>query len=236
MKKITFLLLFMAFVLALTVNGAAEYQRSTVDVPEDLKLPEGAIPKLRDAFFKTQDWEGQVRLVVTITRITNSDKMYDLLYEIATWDINNGVGTTNTSTHARIIAISNLGESRSPRFINGLLSMLSAERLLDTRREASYALSKIGTAAPDANKAVIVNRLIELINDPQKYNFQNFNRADRQNKFYEDDMVVESMVNTLGAIGDPKSFACLLNIVNVKNHREETIQAAWYAMKKLKWY
>jgi HEAT repeat protein len=237
MMKPFFLLLSVLAMFLATGTLSAQYQRSTIDVPDDLKIPEGALPKLREAFFRTQDWDGQVRLVVTISRVTNDDlKKYDLLSEIATWDVNGGIGATNTSTFARVIAISNLGISKSVTYIPGLLSILNSDKLKDTRIEAAKALSLIGVAADDVNRMNIVTRLIELLNDPQKYNFLNFNRADRQDKFFNDDIVAESIVNTLGDIGDPKCFGALLNIVNQQNHRDETIQAAWLAMKRIRWY
>lgn len=231
-----FLGLLMAILPGALFSQGNTYIESTITVPADLALPEGSLPKLRESFMSALDWTQQVNLTVMVTKVTNSKKKYDVLYDIATADIRNAVSTTNTSTQARVIAISNLALSQDSKYFEGLINILTIDKLLPTRIAASRSISILATNAPKKDKDYAVDRMIQLLNDPQKYNYQNFNSAAKQDKLFEDDRAAEAIVITLGDIGDPKAFGTLLNIVTVKNHRDETVQAAWDAMKKLKWY
>lgn len=236
MKGLYLLLIALALFITGTVSGQV-YRQSTIDVPEDFAAPEGALPALSNQFFMTRDWDGQVRLTVMISRITNGTGKYDVLNHIGTFDVRGGVGTSNTSIHARVIALSNVGLSGNPKFAESLLFLLRQDKVLPTRIEATRALVNIVKATGNKDlELTVVSRIIELLNDPQRYDFVDFNRADRQNKYFDEDRAAEAMVIALGDIGNPKAFSVLLKIVNKKNHRDETIDAAWLAMKRLKWY
>ncbi len=217
--------LWIVFLMLISMNGYSVIDQSTAKVPETLKLG-GGLQQMREKFYKTSDFVQQLILVKMITKNQQEDR-YLLLEEIALWPIRlaDKYGEAkNLDPEAWQIAINALANSGKPQFSDTLSSIVKNAGNTDIRITAAKGLGKLKNPSS-------LDLLISLVRS--QYNYDNFRENDEQ--MFQDDRVVQAIVETMGEIGDPKVFTVLLGIVTKRNHRAATIQAAWDAMEKLKW-
>lgn len=213
-----------AFIL-LSTSSFAVIAKSTAKVPEHLKLG-GGLEIMRTKFYQTKDFNQQVILVKMITKNQQEDR-YLLLQDIALWPIRlaDKYGEAKIlDPEAWTIAINSLADSGKPEFSETLSSIVKNAGNPDVRIVAAKGLGKLKDPS-------VLKLLISLVRF--QYNYSDFRENDE--KMFQDDRVVQAIVETMGEIGDPKSFTALLEVVTKRNHRQATIQAAWDAMEKLKW-
>ncbi|MGC8765052.1 MAG: HEAT repeat domain-containing protein [Brevinematia bacterium] len=242
MKRVTFILF-----MLLALCGIGFSQEETLgtllspnvpieSIPKELALPDKVLPYLRTEFNnsigKQASFDVQFKIVLLITKITNvPTKKYDLLEEIIMWEVKNASKTEQktiaVSPDARVLAIDELSKNKDNKYIDVLLTVVERDTSVQPRIAAARALSRIG----DRNT---VPKLVELLKNQYGASRAKFKEDDPRR--FDDDRVAEAIIITLGDIGDPRAFPVLLQtVMNPDKHRDETVKAAWEAMKKLQW-
>jgi hypothetical protein len=205
-------------------------------IPKDLKLPDAILPYLKSEFNNTVGKQGsfdiQFKIVFLATRITNvPSAKYDFLQDVVEWDIKGGNTSSKiiiVSPDARVIAIEDIALSSNSVYIPVLLDVVERDNVLQTRIAAAKTLPSLG------NAGLMVPKIVELLKNQYGSGRGKFNEADE--KRFNDDKVAQALIETLGDLGDPRAFSVLLRtVMSPDTHRDETIKAAWEAMKKLKW-
>jgi hypothetical protein len=81
---------------------------------------------------------------------------------------------------------------------------------------------------------IVVNKLSELLKNQYGDSRAKFKEQDQAR--FDEEKVAQAIVETLGNIGDPKAFPALMMVATASDkHTEDTVNAAWDAMKKLNW-
>ena len=174
----------------------------------------------------------QFKIGFLATRITNvpSDK-YQFLQSVVEWDIKSANTSSKlmiVSPDARVIAIQAIADSSNSLYIPVLLNVIERDNVLNTRIAAAKTLPALGSTG------MIVPKLIHLLKNQYGASRGSFNEADQ--KRFDDDKVAQAVIETLGELGDPRAFSVLLRtVMSPDTHRDDTVKAAWEAMKKLKW-
>lgn len=215
----------MCFLMVFANFGSAKIAKSDVYVPEDLKL-EGGLKTLRDQFYATQEMQEQIIIVKMITKTTDKKK-FDVLIDILMFELRGAdiYGQAfNTAPEARLIALRTAASTKNEKYAEAYASVLKFDEITDIRIVAAEAIG-------DISGSIAIDKMINLVR--YDYNHQNF--RENNQKMYNDDRVVEAIAKAMGKRGNPKFFPALLQIVTKRNHREETINAAWVAMELLKW-
>lgn len=79
-------------------------------------------------------------------------------------------------------------------------------------------------------------RVTGMILDLMEYNFDNPAFRENDQGMYYEDVIAEELIKILGQNAKPMIFPSLLHVVLYnRRHREATVNAAWDAMKKIKW-
>lgn len=206
-------------------------------IPKDLALPDNVLPYLKkefnDSIGKKASFDVQFKIVLLVTKITNvPSKKYDFLEEIITWDVRSYIKTEQkniiVSPDARVLAINDLVKSKDNKYIETLVNIIERDTSLHPRIAAAKALPLLGDVKG------IVPKLVDLLRNQYGASRAKFKEEDTRR--FEDDRVAQAIIETLGDIGDPRAFPVLLQtVMNPDRHRDETVKAAWEAMKKLKW-
>lgn len=206
-------------------------------IPKDLALPDEVLPFLKTEFNnsigKKGSFDVQFKVVYLISKITNvPSKKYEVLEEIVLWEVK-GASKTQQKTQivspdARVLAIKELANSKNPKYVDVLLTVIERDTALQPRIAAAKVLSLLG------GNNIVVPKLVDLLRTKYGASRTKFNENDTQR--FEDDRVAQAIIETLGDIGDPRAFPVLLQtVLNPDRHRDDTVKAAWEAMKKLKW-
>jgi len=206
-------------------------------IPKDIALPDNVLPYLRkefsDSIGKKGSFDVQFKIVYLITKITNQpSKKYDVLEEIVLWEVKGSSKSVQktiiVSPDARVLAINEIAKGKNPKHIETLLTVIERDTTLQPRIAAAKVLSSFG------EPNLTVPRLVFLLKNQYGASRAKFSEYDT--KRFEDDRVAQAIIETLGDIGDPRAFGVLLQtVLNPDRHRDETVKAAWEAMKKIKW-
>lgn len=221
MKRSIELIMIGVILLLITSGGYGD-----VDVPEDLTIGGGikSLNQIESLFFSTTDSDQQARLVKIIDKHT-SEKKFDLLVKIISFDVKGDKPGNFVSPVAMSLALEILNKTKNPQYEEHYFNIIKRYVDLKTRILAAKGLGMIGSKN-------IVPKLINLIQHDLRH--PDFREEDE--KIYGDDQIVEAIVTSLGEIGDPRCFPALLDIVIKQHeHRSETVQAAWTAMNQLQW-
>ncbi|OHD56463.1 MAG: hypothetical protein A2014_05065 [Spirochaetes bacterium GWF1_49_6] len=118
-------------------------------------------------------------------------------------------------------------------------------KLTDAVNQAYRTLLDLNNPVSERKKAVAYLKdayvkendvtVIDAINDLLLYSYDQSKYKEEDNKSYQSDMIALELVNILQISGQPSSFPALLNIVVKRNHAQATINAAWNAIKAIKW-
>lgn len=187
-------------------------------LPDKLKM-------LYEQFITLKTYDEQ-KLSASYLFSAKEKEKYDIMMDIALIDLKGGEQYGNTYqvySLVRIEAVSNAALTGDPKYESGYWTILRFDKTLDTRLMAIEGLKKIGTKSS-------VRILSEFLK--QQYNYEPFDVEN--SKMEREDRVAEAMVTALGSIGQPKGIPVLLQIVNMQNHRHQTLEAAWTALEKMK--
>lgn len=194
-------------------------------VPDDLSLG-GGLEEMMEAFYNASSLPQQI-IIVKMMDSVDSDEKYEYLRNILMEDLKGAElygQVNNTAPEARKIAAESLAATGDIAYIDDYLYILQYDSDLDVRLAAAEA---IGLIKDDSVVPVLVT-LLETT-----YNHPDFSEAD--DDMYNDDLVCEGIITAMGIHGNPKYFTALLDVVTLRNHRSETIAAAWDAMALLQW-
>lgn len=209
---------------------------SVDNIPKDLKFPDTIIPYLQSQYYSTVGKDGafdvQFKIVLLGTRVTNnSTKKFDFFQEVAISDLKqakNANRVTAFSPDARVLAINTLAISSNSNYINALLSVLERDDAVKPRIAAAKVITALG------RNEIVVNKLSELLKNQYGDSRAKFKEQDQAR--FDEEKVAQAIVETLGSIGDPRAFPALMLVATSSDkHTEDTVNAAWEAMKKLNW-
>lgn len=207
-------------------------------IPKDLQLPDAVLPFLRTEFNnslgKQASFDVQFKIIKLVSQITNqtSAQKYAFLNEVVMWEVRSAQQTAQKTTvvspDARVLAIQIISYSSNSDFVPTMLAVIERDDNVKTRIAAAKILPSLG------NNDLIVPKLIDLLRN--KYGSSRAKFSEQDQKRYDDDRVAQGIIETLGDLGDPRSFPVLLQtVMNPDLHRDDTIKAGWDAIKKLKW-
>ena len=180
---------------------------------------------LKDMFFeaKTQD---QQELVFGYILSSQEPSKDDLLMDIALRDLK-GAGLYGKSStmgaSIRELAVSNVGLTAKERYLYGYAYLLKFDTGIQVRRLAAQAMGKIHKK----ETATLITYLLHFLYNPRPFIPDN-------PKMDMEDRVAEELVRALGEIGNPAGLPILLQIVNMQNHRYDTVEAAWVSLSKMR--
>jgi hypothetical protein len=199
--------------------------KATKFVPDDLVL-RGGLKTLHDQYYASKSHQEQTIIVEMITKNTEPLR-FDVLMDIVMFDLRGAdrYGQSEfTSPVARLTALKEVAKTGNDKYAPAYLSIVKFDGSVQIRIEASRALGKF-------KNDDVVNMIINLV----RFDLNHPNFREDNEKMFNDNRVLEALVQSMGEIGNPRFFPALLQIVSKRNHREETIQAAWRAMEKLEW-
>lgn len=205
-------------------------------VPKDLKFPDTIIPVLKNAYNGTVGKENafaiQFKIVLLGTKVTNnSEQKYSFFEMVAVSDTKTGKDLSKIkgfSPDARVLAINSLAPSKNPAYINALLVVLERDDAVNPRIAAAKVIPQLG------KDTIVVKKLVELLRTQYGGSRAKFKESDQER--FDNDKVCQAIVETLGDIGDPDAFPALMQVATESDrHRDETVKAAWEAMKRLQW-
>ena len=209
---------------------------SVDNIPKDLKFPDTIMPYLIAQYNATVGKDGafdvQFKIVLLGTKVTNnSTKKFDFFQDVAVSDLKqakNANRVTVFSPDARVLAINTLALSSNSNYINALLSVLERDEAVKPRIAAAKVITALG------RNEIVVNKLSELLKNQYGDSRAKFKEQDQAR--FDEEKVAQAIVETLGNIGDPKAFPALMMVATASDkHTEDTVNAAWDAMKKLNW-
>jgi hypothetical protein len=247
MKKISF---FLSVGIILSVFSTAAFSQLSdslsallspnvpiESIPKDLKLPDKVIPFLKTEFDNTIGKQGsfdvQFKIVLMATMVTNiPSQKFDFLNDVVMFEVRNAIQTAQKTTaispDARVLAINAISASSNSNYVSTMLAVVERDDSVKPRIAAAKVLPALG------NNDLIVPKLLDLVKNQYGGSRAKFDENDQ--KRYDDDRVAQAIIETLGDLGDPRSFAVLLQtVMNPDMHRDDTIKAGWDAIKKLKW-
>ncbi len=123
-------------------------------------------------------------------------------------------------------------------FLTFLYSLLFSDELLEShqilKKTGEYEKKK--KALSYLVKSQERKRVGEMIIDLLTYTYDNPEfREDNQVAYY-DDVIAEELIKILEKDKSPQSFPILLRVVLYnRRHREQTVKAAWQAIKSIDW-
>jgi hypothetical protein len=206
-------------------------------VPKDLKLPDAVLPFLKtmfsDSIGKQGSFDMQSKIVMMANMVTNKTaKRYDFLNEVVMWNVKGFLKTeqkiTSISPDARVLAISIMAESSNSNYVTTMLAVVERDEDVNPRVAAAKIMPALG------NADLIVPKLVDLLRN--QYGASRAKFTEQDTKRWNDDKVALAICQTLGEVGDPRAFPVLLQtVMNPDMHRDDTIKAAWEAIKKIKW-
>lgn len=218
------------------VNNLLSPNVAVDNIPKDLKFPDSIAPYLSTQYYSTVGKDGafdvQFKIVLIGTKITNSsDKKFRFFEDVATSDIKqekNKNRVTAFSPDARVLAINTLASSSNASYINSLLTVIERDQAVKPRIAAAKAIPALG------KNNLVVNKLVELLKNQYGDSRAKFKESDQ--KSFDEDKIAQAICETLGDIGDPAAFPALMQVATTSDrHTEDTVKAAWEAMKKLNW-
>lgn len=222
MRKSFFVMLFL-----LTATALFAYTGPVIRFPEycDHQGMSERLLMLRQMFgeAKTRD---QQDLVFSYILACQDKRRNDLVMDIALQDLK-GAGIYGKSLsvfgHIREQAISNVMLSGDARYLYGYAYILKFDTSVDARRLAAMALGKIKTK----ESVNLITYFLNFLYNPKPFNPDN-------PKMVQEDRVAEELVKALGDIGSPSGIPILLQIVNMQNHLQRTIDQAWDSLSRLR--
>ena len=244
MKKILFSFVLLTGVLSVSFAAGGDNLNALLGpnvpleaIPAELKLPDAVLPFLKNEFNNTLgkmgSFDTQFKIIVLATRITNvPSEKFTFLQDVVMWEIKSPNKTANktmaVSPDARVLAINAIAQSSNDTYVPTMQTVIERDESLKPRIAAARALPALG------NADLIVPKLLDLLRNQYGASRAKFNEQD--SKRFDDDRVAQAIIETLGEVGDARAFPVLLQtVMNPDTHREDTVKAAWDAMKKLKW-
>ncbi len=117
--------------------------------------------------------------------------------------------------------------SMSPE-LQKIYRTLSLGQNYELKKDAVNSLNKMYDESKDM---IYVDTAIDLLE--HSYDPVAFNEEDQV--MYYDDRIARELVKLVNKSRHPKAFVVLIQIVTKRNHTDDTIKAAWKAIRELDW-